>query len=204
MRVHNHLRGDNSLPANLEVESSRVTMTISAILLHEQGDEGRSCERFRVRFGAVRLDAAADAPDLIVHDVSASGFLLQTDAVLPCGTQIIVELPGAIFRQACILWSSNDFYGAQFSKMLEPAELEQILMANPVVWPDLWEGGSITPGRLTQCQVPPPHLQLEQLLSSELLSPQERLPLTIRLRIIFGATALLWATGAAGVFWATA
>jgi hypothetical protein len=173
-------------------------MTIPAILFRDQGDDNRSCKRFRVRIGAVRRDAAATVRDLTVHDVSASGFLMQADAVLPRGTQITVELPGAIVRQACISWASNDLYGAMFSEMLAPAELEQILQSNTVVWPTMWSRRTGEEAPITQDRDRP--LRHPELVRTD----DDKLPLPVRFRIILGTTAFLWASGVAGVLWATA
>lgn len=170
-------------------------MTLPAILFRERADDDRGAERFRVRLGALWLDHGPGAQELTILDVSASGFLLETDQSLSSNSRIIVELPDDVCKACHVVWSSGRFYGAVFAEHLSTAELERIVGASPVVWPTFREEDRpVSSSRRTD------HQQPERYHPN--VGEYDKLPLATRGRIIFGSSAVLWGTIGA-LIWVT-
>lgn len=175
-------------------------MTISATLFRDQADEDRGHERLRVHLGAVRVDLSAEASALTVHDVSASGILLETDQKLVAGSRIIVEFPLSLRRQARVVWASNNFYGAQFTQALSPSELGIIYSASQVVWPNFSRDARSAPRDPRQGQDHSASADNPVGRDSLGASSEDRLSLSTRLKIIFGFTTFSWALIGAGAW----
>lgn len=132
-------------------------MSIPAVIILEKPVERRSEERWRVRFGARRLDARPHEQELTVIDLSASGFLIEVSQALPIGMSMIVELPKGVSKICRIVWNSGNYHGAQFSEPLSAAELESLLSRQPTIRPvtleldDAAVLGSLTEDELNCC-----------------------------------------------------
>lgn len=174
-----------------------------ANFFRDQSGDDRGYDRFRIRLGAVRVEVGADVSDLTVHDVSASGILLETDQRLASGAQIVVAFPDSFRREARIVWASNDFYGAEFTEGLNPAELARIYSASQIVWPafkgeqrpdffDLRQSRDIVDTPASDA--------LAQDSDDRALDNADKLPLPTRLKVIFGMATLCW-TIIGGVIW---
>jgi hypothetical protein len=162
-------------------------------LVLEKPVERRREERWRVRFGARRLDARHHAQALTVIDLSASGFLIEVTQALPVGTCMIVELPKGVSKICRTVWNSGSYHGAQFSEPLSTAELESLLSPPPTIWPVTLELDDATDlGSLPQEE--PDH---------DADDNGERFSHTTSAWLIAGATAILWALLGFGA-WAAA
>lgn len=168
-------------------------MTIPAILFQDQSLDERGAERFRVRFGASWLDGGQKGPELTIIDVSTTGFLLESSQSLPVDSSIIVELPDNVSKVCRIVWNCGKFHGAVFAEQLSTLELERILAASPIVWPNFREEDRPVPsGRLAKPEGHEPDVSD--------FGKEEMLPLVTRGRIIIGTASLLWAI-IGGVVW---
>jgi transcriptional regulator with XRE-family HTH domain len=59
--------------------------------------------------------------NVVVHDLSETGLLLQTSAQLSVGEKIEVVLPHAGPTAANVVWGSNEFFGCRFEKRISRA-----------------------------------------------------------------------------------
>ena len=58
---------------------------------------------------------------VIVHDISDTGILIETDARLKVGEMIEVNLPQAGLMVAEIVWIGGEIYGCRFTREISPA-----------------------------------------------------------------------------------
>lgn len=86
-------------------------------------DDPRRSVRHTLRLEALGTTADGEKSRVTVHNISASGLLLETEAVLEIGETIALDLPEAGERMAEVSWASGGYYGCQFDQPLSPAEL---------------------------------------------------------------------------------
>ena len=150
---------------------------LNAKLKPIESDEERSAKRFRLL-----LQASAEAPeigltDVIVHDLSATGFLIECEGGLPTGAEINLELPGPSFVAGEVIWSSGNFSGGEFTAPLSGAALANARSSSPVVWPEFVAKSAAD------------RVSVGEGLAQD---PEPRLPFGGRLLVITGASLLLW------------
>lgn len=83
--------------------------------------ESRVGPRRKLRLDAPGASSAGTAMNVVVHDLSETGLLLQTSAQLSVGERIEVVLPHAGATTASVVWGSNDFFGCRFEKRISRA-----------------------------------------------------------------------------------
>lgn len=73
----------------------------------------------------LRLQGRADGGDLnvSVHNISATGLLLEGDAALAVDDRIDIDLPHAGVTRARVIWVSGALYGCQFETPISSATL---------------------------------------------------------------------------------
>jgi hypothetical protein len=81
-------------------------------------DEERGADRYRLLIEASADVAEAGTQAVSIHDLSATGFLLESDASLPVGAEISLDIPGAGTGAGDVVWTSGRFAGGQFRKPL--------------------------------------------------------------------------------------
>jgi transcriptional regulator with XRE-family HTH domain len=94
---------------------------------HDPADD-RSATRKRLRLATSRLRTGRDARDVVIHDLSADGMLLESAERLADGDGLTIELPGSGNHSARVVWSSGAFYGCRFAKTLSSAALSAALL----------------------------------------------------------------------------
>ena len=67
--------------------------------------------------------AAGEATDVVVHNISADGLLLECSVALEAGESIALDLPEAGTVSASVVWISGDLFGCRFDAALPPAML---------------------------------------------------------------------------------
>lgn len=67
--------------------------------------------------------ASGERTTVLIHNVSASGLLMQTAAALREGEEIDLDLPHAGESRARVVWSNGTLYGCQFDTPLSTAAL---------------------------------------------------------------------------------
>jgi hypothetical protein len=155
-------------------------MAIPATLINDD----RSAERFQVELDATVRNAAARPYDVVVEDLSATGFRMVGSPAMTVGDRMSIGFAGIGVQPARLTRMHADSYGCEFVRPLSLAELSTALRAapvEPIAFPTL-------PTRAWLADAPEPHV--------EPYSPQTKLALAI----IVPAT--LWAV-IAGIFWAS-
>ncbi len=116
----------------------------------------------------------------MIHDLSSGGILVETTSSLRKGVRLEVELPEAGATLATVVWSSGDYYGCQFDKPIPKAALSAARLLNP------FAAAAASP--------------VEEISDREAAEfVDDRPPFAVRMRVILGSAALLWAL----ILWAT-
>ncbi len=155
----------------------------------------------------VRIDASADSGGaLLIHDLSARGFLAVVDGAAPPDERISVDLPGLGPVTARIAWRGQSCFGGEFEPPLARSDLAVVMRHASVIWADFAESrgqveslAAAARAKLVpeepdwDATAPPP-------ITEPAPAPDDRYPLAIRLRIIIGLAALSWLLLVAAVF----
>jgi hypothetical protein len=194
----------NCWEANLPVKETPVGLV--AYL-----DEGRAAQPRRSTRRTLRLEIAATAGSggsaaMVIHDLSPSGLLLETDEALAVGQKLSVELPEVGKFPAEAVWSSGRFVGCRFDETLPQAAISAALLRSerPQV-EGRGEAASAAPVQDLQARV---QRQLTQgrgeaVAAEVAANDDDRLPVHVRGRIMVGLAAgsgamwavLLWGVG---------
>ncbi len=160
-------------------------MALAAKLGPLAAAEVRQTERNRLR-----LDASlgqSDAPaaiDVVVHDLSAHGFLAQTAATLPIGSEVWLELAGVGRISAKIRWRGSSTIGCEFETAITPEVLAAALSESKVVWPNFPANRSAGP---IPTAAPRPAATARARGEGD-----DRWPFWGRAAFILGSSVLLW------------
>lgn len=168
-------------------------MAIPAILIREEPSERRRGDRWRVRLGARWLDSGPVGQSLTILDLSASGFLLETDQPLSAGSYLIVEMPGEVSKFCKTVWNSGKLHGATFSEPLSETELQDLISSSSVIWPSFCGGTQAT-------SFVKPADPSSVIIYDPRIDEVEKLPFATRMRIIVGVSAALWALIGVGIW----
>jgi len=156
-------------------------MTISARLQITPAADRRGWTR---RSLSLVSSLQATGGDVTIHDVSATGLLIETSAELAILDDLEIELPQAGFTSAIVMWSSGRFYGCQFKERISQAAISAALLRSPPAP----HGDLETPFQLELAERAP----IEDF-EPESLSEDDKAPLGVRLRVILGSAIILWA-----------
>lgn len=155
-------------------------MSITAKLINDV----RTAERFSVELDATVRNSAARPYDVVIEDLSATGFRMVGGPFMEIGSPVSIGFSGIGVQPARLTRLHDDSYGCEFIRPLSAAELSAALTAAPtapIAFPTL-------PTQAWLADAPEPHV--------EPYSPQTKLALAI----IVPAT--LWAI-IAGIYWAS-
>ena len=145
-------------------------MTIAARLQIIPGTSRRGWKRRRLS-----LDSTIQATraNVVIHDLSSTGLLIETAADLAVLDDLEIRLPEVGFTPASVIWNSGRYFGCQFKETISQAAISAALLRSP-------------PARQPE---PGPS-------ANEALEPVEfeddRASFGVRLRVIFGSAILLW------------
>lgn len=139
-------------------------------------------ERRNIDRRVLKLQVAGGLPhgpgiDVVVHDLSLTGLLLETWANLSVGTQIEVDLPEASNTKAKVVWSTGHYFGCQFHVPIASSVLSAAILKNPVG--ATGRGQAVAPAQITR--------------TPSRSDDGEGFSLGARMRIIIALAALLWA-----------
>jgi transcriptional regulator with XRE-family HTH domain len=99
-------------------------MVIAAHFDRSPHDGGKVRDpRRMLRLEARGLTASGDAARVLVHNISASGLLLESEVGLEPNERIDVDLPQAGTIPARVIWASGSYYGCQFEAAISAAVL---------------------------------------------------------------------------------
>jgi transcriptional regulator with XRE-family HTH domain len=85
----------------------------------------------------LRLEAAGALPsgtqtNVLIHNVSVTGLLMESHVLLGEGDAIDIELPEAGMRRARVIWASHPLYGCQFDLPISDAALSAAQLRSAV------------------------------------------------------------------------
>ncbi|WP_294198405.1 PilZ domain-containing protein [uncultured Sphingomonas sp.] len=146
-------------------------MLLPAILLPSDSDDRRSAERQPINQPSTLRDHEARATDVYVRELSETGFSVATDARLEIGSTVTIGLPGRGRASARVVRQVSGGYGCEFVEALGRAEVMQTFRGGTVI--QLTASAPFTPA------LPEPEIA--------------RFPGAVRLGVIVGGSALLWA-----------
>jgi hypothetical protein len=169
------------------------SLTIPRVQIREELHERRRENRWRVQFGARWIDIAPECHFLTIHNLSASGFLFETELPLRTGSYLVVEMPDQISKFCRTVWTSGPLHGATFSEPLSDRELRVLTSASSLVQPSF--GGRTTSAVIEQSTDPP-----LPILDERSLADSKKFPAVIRWTIFVGASIALWALVGAGIW----
>lgn len=120
-------------------------MAIRAWLHNEASSRQRERElRRRVSLEVAGRSASGDAVAITVHNISATGLLLECEEGLAINSVLQVDLPGAPDARAIVRWTSGRLSGCQFEEPLERATLSAVQLRSAVADPGAGLGESLS------------------------------------------------------------
>jgi hypothetical protein len=149
-------------------------MPVTARLETFEADDRRSQGRRRLHLES-SLSASGD--EVLVHDISTTGVLLETAAKLQPFESLQFDLPEVGAMQAVVVWNSGPFFGCEFASPIPRAAISAALLRSPVATKLLVESS----------------LAVDEAHEAEILDHGEALPLATRGWIILGVSLTLWA-----------
>lgn len=93
-----------------------------------QSRDQRSVVRRKMRLLAAGRTAAGQDSDVLIHDLSTSGLLLQTEVSLMNGEKIELALPRTGVREVEVVWKSGTYVGCRFLQPVPPAAVSAALL----------------------------------------------------------------------------
>lgn len=90
----------------------------------------RSRRDLVLRVGASVRDTVA--ADVVIHNLSTTGLLMETDADLSQGEAFIVEVPHAGPVRATVVWAGERMFGCTFEQAITPAAVSAALLRAPI------------------------------------------------------------------------
>jgi hypothetical protein len=89
----------------------------------------RYTSRRALRLGAVLSDRGIE---VVIHDLSLTGLLIETPQPLCSGETLFVDLPERGPTAASVVWSSGNFHGCAFELSIPAATVSAALLKSPV------------------------------------------------------------------------
>lgn len=108
-------------------------MPIHAMIEQEQtAGAKRGAARMHMRFEAAGSLDGSDGTIVVIHNLSATGMLIETLSDLAIGQRLTVALPEAPDCAATIVWRSEALAGCRFDRPLSRAALSAAQLRNPL------------------------------------------------------------------------
>lgn len=103
-------------------------------MIEEQQTAGakRGAPRLHMRFEAPGSLGGSDGTTVAIHNLSATGMLIETASDLAIGQRLTVALPEAPDCAATIVWRSEALAGCRFDRPLSRAALSAAQLRNPL------------------------------------------------------------------------
>ncbi|MDE8654393.1 helix-turn-helix domain-containing protein [Novosphingobium album (ex Liu et al. 2023)] len=93
---------------------------------------GRREPRRNLRLETLGALASGEAANVLVHNVSTTGLLVESDIALTVGEAIALELPEAGATLAHVIWTSGRLFGCQFDTPIGTAALSAARLRSAV------------------------------------------------------------------------
>jgi hypothetical protein len=98
--------------------------------LPENGRNRRIASRRKLSLGST---LSASGAEVVIHNLSSTGLLIETSADLRSGETIEVHMPETAASQATVIWCSEPFYGCQFEHQIPVAAVSAALLRSQIV-----------------------------------------------------------------------
>jgi len=131
----------------------------------------RAAARRQLSLGATLPETGEEA---VIHDLSTTGILIETKADLATFEQLHLDLPEVGATIATVMWNSGQYFGCEFHKPIPQAAISAALLRNPI-----------------SKREPVSAVHTDDVEETQFTD--DRYPLAVRLRMIFGSSILLWA-----------
>jgi len=95
-----------------------------------EAEERRSSPRRRLRLQAEGALATGDT-QVVIHDLSEEGLLIESAVPLGEGELLEVMIPEAGSAQATVAWASDRFFGCKFNEPISTAAVSAALLRSP-------------------------------------------------------------------------
>ncbi|BAI98534.1 hypothetical protein Sj15T_36100 [Sphingobium sp. TA15] len=106
-------------------------MPISAIVDQPpETDNRRGAARWRIRLELPGTSGDADA-NLVIHDISTAGMLIETRSTLEIGQGVMLSLPDADEVVARVVWQNDTLFGCRFETALPQGVVSAIRLRHP-------------------------------------------------------------------------
>ena len=93
--------------------------------------ERRSSRRRKLRLEAEGVSASSSQTQVVIHDLSEEGLLVESPIPLVTGELLEVVIPEAGSAQAEVTWDGGRFYGCKFKEPLSTAAVSAALLRSP-------------------------------------------------------------------------
>jgi len=98
----------------------------------QTGESTRGAPRMHMRFEASGSLEGSEGTTVAIHNLSATGMLIETASDLVIGQRLTVALPEAPDCAATIVWRSEALAGCRFDRPLSRAALSAAQLRNPL------------------------------------------------------------------------
>jgi len=96
---------------------------ILARLEPRESTERRASPRRRLKLDVAGSTSSVADVEVVVHDLSVTGLLIEAAVDLQTGEGLTVELPGPGAVDAVVVWRSGNYFGCEFAKRIPNAAL---------------------------------------------------------------------------------
>ena len=149
----------------------------------QAGADRRASPRHQIRLGSeVRGEAVT------IHDLSATGMLIETAAQLHPFDALEIDLPEAGTTTALVVWHSGRYFGCEFKEPVFQAAVSAARLRSPPAVPVEVAQASLP---LEQASIAADEWNAES--SPYAAFEEAKAPVAVRLRVIFGSALVLWA-----------
>jgi PilZ domain-containing protein len=93
--------------------------------------ERRSSRRRKLRLETEGASASSSQTQVIIHDLSEEGLLVESPIPLVTGELLEVVVPEAGTAQAEVTWDGGRFYGCKFREPISTAAVSAALLRSP-------------------------------------------------------------------------
>ena len=114
--------------------------------------------------------------EVVIHDLSATGILIETGADLATFEQLHLDLPEVGPTVATVIWNSGHYFGCEFHQPIPQAAISAALLQSPF-----------------EQQVTSVPVVVEHSHCDDEEVDDDRYPFGVRLRMILGVSVALWA-----------
>src|SRR5690606_24434068 len=99
----------------------------------------RDSARHKLRLQAQGSNAAGAEMEILIHNISATGLLVESGSRLSVGEQIAISLPHSGVTTARVIWTSGSLHGCQFAVPVSATTLSAAQLRSVVI-PGAGEG----------------------------------------------------------------